>query len=71
MNKTVKVTALIRNTWVKAEQIIKILLRNSVLTTSIKWDKINIRDWVKTLFILIIVNILFTSFVTLLIKMYS
>jgi len=48
--------------WVK-------VLRNDVLAASMKWDKTNVRDWVKTLFLLTTVNILSTSSVTLLIKM--
>jgi len=47
------------------------MLRNDVLATSIKQNKINIKDWVKTLLTLTAVNILFTSSVTLLIKMCS
>ncbi len=47
------------------------VLRSDVLAAFIKQDKINVKDWVKTLFILIVVNILSTSSVTLSIKMCS
>jgi len=47
------------------------VLRSDVLAASMKWNKINVRDWAKTLFILTAVNILSTSSVTLLIKMCS
>ncbi len=47
------------------------LLRSDVLAASMKQSRTSVRDWVKTLFTLTAVNILFTSSVTLLIKMYS
>jgi len=45
------------------------VLRSDVLAASMKWDRTNIKDWVKTLFTLTAVNVLFTSSITLLIKM--
>ncbi len=50
--------------WVK-------MLRNNVLAASMKQNKISVKDWVKTLFTLIAVNILSTSSVTFSIKMCS
>jgi len=47
------------------------LLRSDVLAAFMKWSKTSVKDWVKTLFMLTIVNVLFTSSVTLSIKMCS
>ena len=47
------------------------MLRSGVLAASMKWDRTSIRDWIKTLLMLTAVNILFTSSVTLSIKICS
>ncbi len=47
------------------------MLRSDVLAASMKKDRTNVRDWVKTLFTLTAVNILSTFSVTLLTKICS
>jgi len=61
----------IKKSWFHLYFICYLLLRSDVLAISMKQSRTSIRDWVKTLLTLTAVNILFTSFVTLSIKMYS